>query len=286
MLRHDFSDRMPKNYNLNIISCTHFGNVAISMPAIRRFIKTVKEDKNAYWAHLGDTTESIHPGDTRYDPAVHAGKFRTADEQAARFAETFSPIANKCLFVLRGNHEEKIVKTVEVDKIIVENFEDKYGIDKGKIIYGGRTIKAILSEDFRLYATHGSGSVNSRAGDRRQILNNDAIRVKRKLRHLQSDCIVMVMGHIHKVRICAPVKQLHIVGDKRSEAVYPTMAKTPEGVIPEDFRWYCSSGTFLRTLIDGVTTYSEAAMYPPTEIGYIRIIVEQGRVQDVEKVVV
>ena len=285
MLRYDFSDRVPSDYRLYLLSCTHFGNAAQSLPAVRRAIKMIDKDNNAYWGHLGDATESIHVGDSRYDPDVHAGKYREADEQAARFADVFSPIGEKCLFVLRGNHEEKIVKTVQVDKLIVGRFKDFYKVPHD-IIYGGRTIKAIFSNDFKLYATHGAGGVNSQAGDRRQMENNDAIKIKRKLRHLQSDCVVMAMAHVHKVRVCEPVQQLHIIGDKRSYAVYPTIAVTPEGAIPEDYRWYCSTGTFLRTLVDGITTYSEAAMYSPTEIGMIKINVAKGKVTGVEKVII
>ena len=284
MIRADFSSRVPSNYRLYLLSCTHFGNAAMSMPSIKRAIKLIDSDSSAYWGHLGDVTESIHVGDFRYDPVVHAGKYQSADQQAEYFADTFAPIADKCLFILRGNHEEKIIKTIEVDRLITDRFRDYHGV-KENIVRGGRTIKATFSDDFKLYATHGAGSVNSQAGDRRQMENNDAIKVKRKLRLLQSDCIVMAMAHIHKVRVCSPVEQLHIIGDTKTVAVYPKIARTPEGVIPEDYRWYCSTGAFLKTLVDGMTTYSEAAMYSPTEIGCIRIDVTKGQVTDVAKVI-
>ena len=281
MIRADFSDRVPQTFRLNLLSDTHIGNLATSYKAIETAVADIKSDRNGYWGFLGDGTESIHLWDKRFDTEIHAGEKAVASSQVGCWVECFEPILGRLLFYLEGNHERKIKGTEKISKAIIEKIKDKHGIEG--ILHGGVSIRAKFSEDFRLFATHGAGQVNSQAGDRKQVAVNNAIKVKRKLRHKAGDCIVMAMAHIHKLVLHEPSEWLHLVGDKKSKAVYPIDFVSSSGAIHEDCRWYCATGSFLKGRQDDITTYVEEAMYDPTELGYIQVFVERGKVVKVEK---
>jgi len=281
MIRADFTKKTPQTFRLAILADTHIGNIGCSEKAIEKAVKQIASDNRCYWLFLGDGCETIFLGDKRFDPQVHVGKYELLQAQISTWVDLFAPILPRCLAYIGGNHEFRVRHIDNVPNRVKEKVELKYGVD---ILCDNFTIKAKFSDNFRLYATHGSGSVNSMAGDRRQMEFNDAIRVKRKLRHLAGDCNVMVMAHIHKLRIMAPAEDLCLVGDDKLKEAYPDDYVSQTGAINEDSRWFCSTGSFLKSQMDGVTLYSEVAMYPPNEMGYILIEVEKGRVKQVHKV--
>ena len=53
-----------------------------------------------------------------------------------------------------------------------------------------------------------------------------------------------------------------------------------------EIRYYINSGSFFRSQMLNIDTYAERNMYPPTEMGYAKIIVRDYQVVDVEKVTV
>ena len=260
----------PSEFNLHLLGDTHIGNIAFAEEKLKKVIQRIKRDKKGLVGLMGDMCEAIHVGDKRYSPDVHAGKFGRITEQAKHVANLLRPIKDQIVFCLDGNHENKLRDVLNVGELIRDYLDCpmKYGAFSMKVDFGA----------FKLFAVHGRGSVNSMAGDPKQIEVNDGIRIKRKLRHLAGDCMVMCLGHIHKMRVCEPTSGLHMVDgeDGDLKGVYPTIAHTPEGAIPEEYRWYGSTGSFLRTQMDGVTTYSEEGMYSPTELGYLKVIVGDG----------
>jgi len=231
------------------------------------------------WGCMGDALECIHVGDKRYDPNVHRGKMAVLNAQIDTWMELHEPILDRCIFLLDGNHEEHIIKTFNpAEEIALRS--------SGDIAYGGRTITVNLG-GWKLFATHGSRSVNSRAGDASQRENNDCISIKRLLRDLRSDCKVMAMGHIHKLRIQEPIEKINLLTGEDGELweSYGCDYETSDGVMHEDARWFCSTGSFVRGYINGATTYVEKAMYPPTELGFIKISTRGYQVDIVEKVI-
>jgi len=278
MIISDFSRRVPKDFNLYLLGDAHVGNGAMAEKPLWTAVNMIKDDDKGFCITGGDMCEAIHLGDKRFEPAVHMGKYATADKQAAHVAALLDPIQGKVLAALDGNHELKYANIVDYTDLWCRRLDNK-------IKRGGYSIKAKFSKDFRLFYHHGMGSVNSRAGDRRQMETNDGISIKRKLRHLMGDCNVMAMAHIHKLRICPPIDSMALVGDGKLSHIYPSDVVSKDGYIPEDYRWFCSTGSFLTTFVDNVTTYSERAMYSPTEIGMMKITVEKGRAVAVDKVI-
>ena len=277
--------KMPSDFNLYLIGDWHVGNVAFARERLKKDIARIKRDKMGYVGLMGDLAESIHLGDKRYDPSIHhsdkgnktAGRFETADQQAGEIAKMLYPIKDRILWYLTGNHEEKIAKTANSANMVVRTL----GVD----IPVGFSVKIELTPKLKVFAIHGAGVVRSRAGDRKQVETNDGITLKRRLKDLMGDCMLMAMGHIHSVRICSPEPHLMLVddGDGELKGVYAKASVSPEGVVAVEDRYYCSTGSYLRGFMDGVTTYSERAMYPPCEIGGVRCEIREDELVGAKK---
>ena len=238
MFRVDYRGKLPEKLVVYLLGDLHVGSSGLTRRKVKIAVDMIKRQKNARCVMMGDLIEAIMADDYRYNPLQNNGKYQTIDEQCKEVAGILRPIRKKCLAMLDGNHEETVHKTIKTDVLIGEAL----GLDKK--IYGGRTVKIIINNKVKLFCTHGSGKVNSEAGDPEQIERNEAIKVKRKLRRLQSDCIVMAMGHIHKLRVTGPFPRLSIIGNDRMEQVYPEPEMRKDGTINEDERWYCSTGSF------------------------------------------
>ena len=266
-----------KNCSIYLLGDTHIGRVGIADKKLEQAIKLVKKKRENRFVMMGDAVESIFVGDKRYNPAeTGGGKYKTADEQCKDVAEIFKPIADKCLAWLDGNHEEKVHAIINTAATI-----EKYiGC---ALPHGGRSAKIIISDETKIWATHGNGIISMKAGDPSQRRRNEEIRVKRALRDLQGDCILMAMGHVHKVIVCKPEPGLAIIGDTQQQ-IYPSFAKTKEGYIPEEYRWYAATGSFVLGQLEGVTTYVEKAMFSPTELGMVEAVIRGGRLASVEKI--
>jgi hypothetical protein len=296
MIIGDYRKRLPNTFRAYLISCTHVGDLACYDKGIVKAVEMIRADRNGFWGHLGDAVGSIYFGDPRFEQDMHAGKHQTVSAQTARFAELFSPIAHRMLFMLDGNHESKVMKTADPSHMVFEKFEEKYGVDMSGADRGSIEIHASLTDNCKIYCHHGSGSVNSRAERRKRRDFNDEDSVRKKLIDQAGDVHGAFMGHIHKVRIAEPDNPLHLVVNRRSlEQMYPTTKDIDSKIVPEQFRWYASAGSFLKTklitpknLLPGqrFDTYSSKRMYSAVELGFLKLSINQGYLTNVEKVLV
>jgi hypothetical protein len=270
-------------FNFYAIGDLHVGRRGLAEHKIEECISLIKDDPIGCAGVMGDICETIKPSDKRFTiQEQDTGKFARLSQQWEYAAELLNPISDKLVFILDGNHEEVVYDVCHISSEIVKMISPDEGI-----ACGGRSAKVFFTDKIKGFFTHGSGSVQSKAGDPEQRERNDAINIKRKLRDLQGDCILMGMGHIHKMRICKPTVELMLVGDgKDIKQVYTEPYFGPHGEVNEDKRFYFSSGAFMPLLMEGVTTYAEKAMYTPTEMGMIKCSVEEGAVKSVEKVIV
>jgi predicted MPP superfamily phosphohydrolase len=266
-----------KTFNLYLLGDIHEGRIGVNHDRLKEAVAIIKSDKKGYAALMGDMCESISVGDNRYNPYECEGRYKRTTEQIAALTEYLYPIRKQIISILMGNHEEKLDFTLNVSSELAKL------LGRADLKTGSRTNVLYLTDNIRVYLTHGSGSATSRAGDPEQIELCESISIKRKLRRLRADCILMAMGHVHKLRICKPVRGLRIVGGKQC---YPTSFIDPQtGAIEENYRYYCSTGSFVTGYAEGVDTYVERAMYSPTEIGFIKATVVKDQMVDIEKII-
>ena len=275
MFTGDFSGRVTRNGTIALISDPHEGNKAQS----NAFIKALErcEKKKSKVILGGDMVEGRTPDHPYYEKVLDEGKYTTIDAQVKGIAKKIKPFKDIILACMLGNHDRSHRKVFDVSEKIVEYL----GV---KIPYGMITLKAKIGDDKLFYFHPDKFSCNHTAGDADQRYRNDVRKIRRYLYPLAGDCVVMAVAHIHKLRVGAPVKELALVGDERDQQVYTTPEMYRGQVIPETQRYYCSTGSFLRTRIKDAITYSEGGGYNPTEIGYIEIQMHKGHVAEVREI--
>jgi hypothetical protein len=225
---------------------------------------------------MGDLLEAFWLDDPRYDIET------TKDpplKQKNQMKDKLSCIQSKIDTMLMGNHCRKLLN--KVGNIMEDLCNDL------KIQYGTYTAKIEFSDGYKFYITHGSRPINSISPDpiRRQAYMEFIL--KRHLEDKAGDCVVMAKGHAHKLLVSSPLPQLYLTTKKgkiRKNYTKPGSGKDP--FIPPENRYYCCTGSFLRSQMVGVSTYSEMAEYAPIEIGYILIEIRDKKVANVKKVVV
>ena len=98
----------------------HVGGLGCDEGHIKKYVEYIRRT-GAYWWGMGDYIEAINYSDPRFDPTSVADWMDIADMrnlpkiQAQRFLDLMAPIANRCLFVLHGNHEESVAKHSHFD---------------------------------------------------------------------------------------------------------------------------------------------------------------------------
>jgi UDP-2,3-diacylglucosamine pyrophosphatase LpxH len=91
--------------NVYFISDVHLGNTGANIQALKNTIQQIKDDKRGRWIGTGDIFDAITWKDKRYDPDVHTNDY--ADNIVKDGFRLLEPIADKCLALGDGNHEDK-----------------------------------------------------------------------------------------------------------------------------------------------------------------------------------
>ena len=284
---------MPGNYFIGVWGDWHVYNNAVAYSSINDFKRVVLSRKNYFAVLGGDLTETIVPFDKRFSFDAHTDKKdgqgvlpdARIQKQRDFVVELCKPLADadRLLWLLQGNHEARVMNSYgDITADIVKDL----GLPKD--CNGGYVCKADMGS-FKIYDWHGNGMPpRGFAGDARQNKTNKEIWLKRRLRKKCADCEVMLMHHIHQVVIHPPVEELIMVDNgQKLKSFYTKTAKIDldNGMfyIPEELRWYASSGTALRSQGDGWESYAEVYGLDPTDIAYIEIEVRNDKVKSIVK---
>lgn len=278
---------MPDSYTLVDSGDYHYGALNCHEEGLAAMIERVKKDRKCYLINKGDSIECILPNDKRF--AHCAEKIPVPGDQADGIVEMFKPIKKRILAWGHGNHELKLINTMDFGHEIAKRL---------KVPYGGYTyMMRMVGKDGKLmhkfFITHGAGSLPKGAKDSIQRRGNRMASLKRRLDERGfTDCIYMSQGHNHQCLVCKPTIEDEIMlVEKHSKLKQQYMYHAAQNVpyIPPDARWYGNSPSFLKLYSDPGTfaiTYGEVAGYAPVELGWLEIRVENRRVVGVKKVVV
>jgi len=281
-----FQEMMPSNFELILGGDQHIGNSAVDLVELKKINRHIKKKKHCYFSSGGDQAEAISVTDKRFNLSVHAGRegrFARLNAQRDFFVELYEEIGDKFLYILGGNHELCFKNIFDITEDIAKMLD---------CIHVPGTLAKVFFPGFRLLDWHGYGSVTSYARDQATRENNEAFSVMKKLVRLPgADCDVSIMHHIHKMRIKAPNRALNIPSDKNGKLVQCYTEPTriwidkKKGIyrLPEEDRWFASSGSLLRGYIENESTYVEERGYEPSELGFIKIVVKKDRPVLVEK---
>lgn len=222
----DYSSK--EHINLYPIGDLHLGDNNCNVDEIKKVIEAVKEDENALIIGMGDwlnvaTKQSV--GKAVFDQCMDT----TAQIKFA--VELFSPVKDKIIGLLEGNHEFRASKEgINVTELLALNLGTRF------LGYSAAININVDGSETIIFATHGHGGGASKSG----VVNKVA-----KL----SDILVAdiyLRGHSHQlISFKEPIRMVE--GSR----------------IVERIRWYVDTGAFLNY----DNGYAEMGNFKPGNIG-------------------
>jgi len=273
---------IPIDCDIALISDTHKGAKASYDKGINKVIRWVKAKENRYYCHLGDEQEARTIDHPYYD--ANTSELATPMQLVYDVAEQFEPIADSCLCWLYGNHPASLSRFGNLTEMLCERIRVPYGTTTCILTLnnpkGKQMFKMFLWHPFNL-------TISTDAKDYEQGQANMKARLKKAMQAKASDCLVMACGHTHKLIVVPPAEKLIMRSDgQHLQQAYLRQGDGTSEYIEPDRRWYCNTGSFLRTYLPDADTYSEKAGYDPVEMGYCVVKIRDGVLADIERVVV
>ena len=233
-----------------------------------KFLKVLDEilkNKNGYLLGIGDWCENIVAGDPRYNPEdfgnymqEYGSPMNMINQQWQTFEKDILPLAkaNKIIGLHAGNHESTYSRRHSDNKLkeLCERNNIVY-LDEGHIIHqieykGSR----ILIQSF-----HGCGGGTSIGGNYNKLDSFSLI---------ADDVDVILAGHTHKLGI-------NITADR---------LKVNNGDVKQQIQYQCSCGSFLGNYDIDSVSYAERNAYRPLPIGYVKIVLNKGKIAEVKAI--
>lgn len=271
---------LPKSFEIISGSCTHVGSIMCHREGIEKTVDYVASGRNRFFLHLGDWIEAVCTDDKRYQSPPD-GK-REAEQpipllQARDAAQMFMPIRKKILAGLLGNHERKLSKFGNVVRDVI--------CRELQIPYGTETCRIIINHNdnplFNIQAMHGSRIFKSNAKDYEQREANKKAALKLYLQNQMGDCAIHLCGHAHWIGIVPPSNILYFSDSDEGVKQNYLRGLTKAGYIPPDQRWYACCGSARKSRLDGYDDYAQ--FYEPTDLGFVKIIVDNGEIVTLER---
>lgn len=201
----------PQSFKIYPLGDIHLGSLQAVEDQIAAKVEEIRQQRNAFWIGMGDYADCITKNDPRFDmeglaPWVKRGNI--VESQRKRVKALFEPIADKCLGLLTGNHEEEIHKRNQND--ITRNLCSDLNVP-----YLGYTCFLILtfkransneSHQFIIHAWHGAGSAQTEGAR--------LMRLMRLVNEVQAH--IYLMGHLHAMTQHTPDRLVCIRGKVKS----------------------------------------------------------------------
>ena len=240
------------------IGDTHIGTRNCNEEKLQATIDWIKRTKNAYWIGMGDYGEFINYSDPRFDPSEITDYFKQHLSnlhfaQAEYVAKMFDSVANKCVGLIEGNHEQTIKKHYHMcltDYLAVQLHTRnltytamvRWLIRRKNINGGAQTVV--------IYASHGFG-----------VAASDGMAINRLMQQSKGfDADIFLMGHVHR-RVCNSANRLF-------------MSSRGEPRILSSKKIYGVTGAFLSCYDNATECYAETKGVLPTSTGTLKITIE------------
>jgi hypothetical protein len=291
------------NLNIFLFGDEHRGSVLCYQKGLDKLFDMLESPwggltaKHNYGWHSGDHIEAITVDDPRYHPDTC--KEPIPLKQNDDWVKAWRPIRHKLVGMNDGNHPWRLYR--------FGNLAERACRDLG-INYGGWMAKVSWLDNkgrliFKSFHTHGNRGIWSVSPDpvRRKAQKLHILR--RQLQDMAGDVLLESKGHTHQILIGKPEPEVYLVDDGQSiRQVYTnreclnvhfplqigvkeSKAEEMTGYIHPDYRWYVNTGSFLKSMTEGITSYAEASEYSPVELGFAIAEIRDRQIVDIKKVV-
>jgi len=271
--------QVPLNFNLFLVGDQHIGSIMSHRSGwlkmcdmVNSTYEGIKSHNNFVIDH-GDMCEAISIDDPRYDMQVTTAEGSQLFRQRKQAIADREPIKDNLITILKGNHEHKVIRHGNLTKEVCEKLNVPYGTVSCVIEYWNRN--RLL---FKHYTHHGFGTIKSIAHPTIRRETNRKISLMQKFDSKFGDCLINSMGHTHQLIVCQPESKLYMTTDNRKIKQKYTEPKKVTGYIEPNHRWYVNTGSFLKTYGMGIDSYGERFGYDPVELGFVVILVRDGKI--------
>lgn len=255
-------------FSIYDVADIHWMNRAVSKKHLFADIERIRKDHYALFFQGGDYAEWIFPTDPRFDAESFDPDLRIVDLNflgaliSKSIVNLFTPIKDKCLGFLIGNHEytaqkrngqsaihEDICRQLGVPNMRFSGFADIYfvyepGLKFPAMRYSKTPPKRFVSR-LRCFIHHGMGAANTAGGKINKL--------KGWSDNVEADLIMM--GHVHEQFAKAFLRL------RPNDDCSEVGQRTTMGLV---------TGSYLRTYDSGFTGYGEIKGYNPTTLGATR----------------
>lgn len=240
----------------------HLINKNTDEEKLARAVDSIKGDPNHYWIDMGDRGEWINVRDPRFDPEELAEWVKMSDlkdlanVQLNRYLGIMSPVADRCLAMVRGNHEDMIQRFTERDvhSAAVDGIKRAAGFGETKRLsldYTGWLLLRFYRSDKGERHSVSTVKINVHhgwVGGRKE--GGKANALEERIREYDAD--VCLLGHSHSLQtMVLSVEEI----DRRGNIVFRT-------------RYGAQVGTYL-----GQPRYGKSRGFKPKATGTVGIII-------------
>lgn len=206
MIKHHFDEEI----TIIPVSDVHLGALEHAKKEWEQFCKTVLETPNCYLILGGDLINNS----IRSSVANPFDEVLRPREQKTRMVEYLTPIKDRVLCAVSGNHERRSIKDDDVDltydimtKLDIENLY-RENMAFVKVSIGQRKSQNNAETTFIFGVTHGTGG---------GIYTGAAVNRNERFGNVIEGLDCLIVGHTHKGTVSKPSK---IVVDRRNAKVY------------------------------------------------------------------
>jgi predicted phosphodiesterase len=254
--KHIVKAKEKDEWRLWIVGDIHLGNRACAVRRFRETVDKIKQDPRSIWIGLGDYAEYIGYRDVRFDPdcvsedvkVTDLGRLGRVHQQA--FIEEVVSIKDKCVGLLKGNHEDAYERHNHMANLHDETCETLGVRNLGYSCFIDIVFKTQKHEyPFRLVAHHGAGYATTTGGKLNKLI---------KFMNAFPLADICIMGHVHeKLQHPRPI----IAADAACKKLIEIMQL---GIV---------GGSYLRTYHEGEAGYGEKKLYSPVALGSPAVII-------------
>ncbi|MCK5017557.1 MAG: hypothetical protein KAS32_10860 [Candidatus Peribacteraceae bacterium] len=243
----------------------HMGARNCAEKQLRKHVKIICEDRNAYWFGGGDLLEAIKPQDSkRFDMNILPDwmlegtadtiRGRLSDmlmQQVDRLCEILSPIRERCLGLIEGNHEFSIRKyhNEDVQSMLCRRLRAVNLTDEA--VMRLKFKRRVAGATVIVYASHGFGGGRT-AG-------SEPLKLQRMMDEWECADIAL-RGHSHTFNVLPPKPVLYL----------PRTKSLPDELLIR-YRWAGNWGCWKYSHSVGPSTYESRAAYPARAMLTVRV---------------
>jgi predicted phosphodiesterase len=251
------TDSKAEWYKIIPLGDTHIGNCNCDLQSFKNIIEWIRTKENCVWVGMGDYIDAINYSDKRFDPKTISTKYLAEGDidkciqmQINDFIDLIEPIKDKCIGLLRGNHEETIRQHYHFD--VLYELAKELELPRKLLLYDTAMIrlhftrcKSSSRHDYDVFLAH--GNIGGRT------MGYKANRINELHKFFQADIYLLAHSHIKQ----AQLSDLIFFNNRGVEC---------HKKLVDAF-----TGCFLRGYEMDKSSYIEKWLYPPTDIGCVKL---------------